>query len=167
MLIYLQWAKSSPEDWSPLDVHDPATMDWLRSVARPEPDGTQSVDGEPGWVNAMNCQGIGFSGDDHSAIEALPDGSVRITGWMDDPEDHGETRLALEWTLCPAGCDPRQRRRVWGTEDMATLYGDQLRPWSEFTPPSGGVTLHGIWLTEELLAQHRQVRTPHGWGEWA
>lgn len=173
MRIYLQWAKDTAEDWQPIEV----TTSAVRKLPRKSvPSATSSVDGVPGWLCALNCQGIVFSGWDHTAIEVIGD-SLAITGWQDDTEDFGDTRWATRWLLSPPAPDPRlggrmntvQQRTDYATADLLGepwLLPD-VRPWEEFSPPPDTLTLHGVWLPDNLFQQHVAARTTHGWREWA
>lgn len=125
----------------------------------------------------LNCQGIDFSGYDHLAIEPLAlAGGLRITGWQDDPEDHGETRWATRWDLHPPAHDPRvggmntvQQRTVWATTDAAEWYGGysaDVRDWGQFTLPPVDLTRHGVWLADDVWAEHVTARSERGWREW-
>lgn len=172
MRIYLQWAKATPEDWVSVDVTRVAQVRNLPK--KPVPTTGAVVDDAAGWLCGVNCQGIDFSGYDHTAIEVVGDG-LRITGWQDDTADFGDTRWATEWTLMPPAPDPAlggrvntvQSRRVWATPDSAAWFpGVPVLPWAQFAPPATNLTIHGVWLTDELFAAHLARRTPHGWREW-
>ena len=173
MRIYVQWAKASPEDWVLVDIKNTAAVRNLPK--RPVPNASSVVDGNPGWLCGLNVQGIDFSGYDHTAVEFLAGDVLRVTGWMDDEEDQGDTRWATEWTLSPPAPDPAlggrvntvQTRRIWATPDAAGWFGGvAVLPWAEFVPLPTNLTFHGIWLPDALFAAHRAARTPHGWREW-
>lgn len=172
MKLYIQWATANPGDWQPLDIR---TLKHIRDLPRkPAPRGGETIDNQPGWVNAINVQGIVFSGYDHIGVDLSGDG-LRIVGWQDDTEDFGDTRWATEWVLNKPAPDARlggrintvQARTIYATPDAAVWFpGVQVRPWSEFNPPPVNQTLHGIWLPESQWQAHMGVLTPHGWREW-
>jgi hypothetical protein len=170
--LYLQWAKATPEDWFPVDISRVAQVRNLPKKGIPT--ASSVLDNTPGWLCGLNVQGIDFSGYDHTAVEVVGDG-LRITGWQDDTEDFGDTRWATEWTLMPPAPDPAlggrmntvQSRRIWATPDAAVWFpGVDVLPWSEFTPPATNLTLHGVWMSNDLYAAHQAVRTHRGWREW-
>lgn len=175
MLIYVQWAKATAEDWFAWDV---TRVQQIRNAAKKAvPTASSALDNNPGWINAANCQGIEFAGYDHVAVEILSGGGLRITGWQDDTEDFGDTRWATRWDLYPPAPDPAlggvtntvQQRTVWVTPDAVSWfggYGPNVLPWDQFVLPPADQTFHGIWLTQEQFDQHRAVRSPHGWREW-
>jgi hypothetical protein len=172
--VYIQWAKADPEDWVAVDVRNPATSRNLPK--KPEPTGTETLDNSAGWLCGLNCQGIDFSGYDHTAIEFLSGDVLRITGWVDDPDDWPPgTRYAVEWTLSPPAPDLALGGRVssfrllraWARTQPATWFpGVTVLPWATFVTPPSNVTIHGIWMPEDLFRAHQARRTPHGWREW-
>lgn len=174
MKVYIQWAKSTPEDWVAVDLTRIAQVRNLPK--KPVPTSSSVVDNTAGWLCGLNVQGIDFSGYDHTAVEIVGSG-LRITGWQDDTEDFGDTRWATEWTLMPPAPDPNiggrintvQTRRVFATPDAAPWfggYGPDVLPWEQFTPPDTNLTVHGVWMSDELYAAHRAKRSFHGWREW-
>ena len=111
MIIYLQWAMAVPKDWTAVNV----TRDQqIRTAAKKaEPIGNEILDNNPGWLFGANCQGIDFSGFDHTAIEVLQGDGLRITVWNDDPEDYPPgTRFAIRWDLFPPAADPKIGNRI-------------------------------------------------------
>jgi len=174
MRVYVQWAKATPEDWIAVDVRNTAVVRNLPK--RPVPMGTETLDNGAGWLCGLNVQGIDFSGYDHTAVEFLAGDVLRITGWQDDPDDWlPGTRYATEWTLSPPAPDPAlggrvntvQTRRVWAEAESTTWFGGSpVLPWAEFAPPPTNLTIHGIWMPEDLFRAHAARRTPHGWREW-
>lgn len=173
MKIYIQWAKRNAEDWK---VYDITNANQVRALAkRGVPKGNETVDDGEGWYCGLNCQGIDFTGNDHVAIEPV-DGGLRITGWIDDPDD-GPERVAVEWTLKDPAFDPRvgqintvQTRRLWINDAMRQNMGvgvppDAL-PWDQFVLPPSDLTIHGIWLSTTDFEKHLNTRTMHTWREW-
>lgn len=171
MIIYLQWAMAVPQDWTAVDV---TRNQQIRNAAKKAlPTGGEVLDNNPGWLNSANCQGISFSGWDHTAIEVIGDG-LRITGWCDDPEDFPPgTKYAIRWDLMPPAPDPAiggrmntvQTRTVWAESNAGMDHTNPL-PWSQFVLPPANQTFHGIWLTEEQFNEHMSIRSLHGWKEW-
>lgn len=167
MRIYLQWATATAEDWFPIEVTSETDVLALPKKGVPQGEG---IDDEPGWLCALNCQGITFSGYDHTAIEVVGD-SLRITGWMDDPEDWGDARWANSWLLSPPAPDP-QLGGVINTVQALTNYATPdvnflpARPWDEFVHPPAALTLHGRWLPDELFLAHANARSERVWREW-
>lgn len=171
MIIYLQWAKAVPEDWFAVDI----TRDQqIRTAAKKaEPTGNETLDNNPGWLFGANCQGIDFSGFDHTAIEVLQGDGLRITVWNDDPEDFPPgTRYAIRWDLFPPAGDPNiggqintvQFRTAWAEFGAGVV---NALPWEQFVLPPSNQTFHGIWVTDPVIfEQHFEVRTPRGWREW-
>ncbi len=172
MKVYVQWSKTNPEGWAELDIKQSAQMHSLPK--KPVPISSAPVDNKPGWLCGLNCQGIDFSGYDHTAIEVVGEG-LRIIGWQDDTEDFGDTRWAVEWTLMPPAPDPTlggivntvQMRRIWATADAFKWFpGVNVLPWEQFIAPPEKLTFHGVWLPDHLYAAHQKARVPHGWREW-
>lgn len=172
MIVYLQWAKETAEDWFALDVTSPRDVTTLPKKG--VPDQNSRLDDEPGWLNQLNCQGLVFGGYDHVAVEVITPGRLLITGWVDDPDDWGDSRYALAWDLRDPAPDPRlggmvntvQQITAYATDDLRSTFPQGTRPWGEFVLPPAGLTLHGIWLSEENLRAHDEVRSLHGWREW-
>lgn len=175
MIIYLQWTKANPEDWVQFDLRDtPQTRRaWERLASKPEPQGGEIIDDNPGWIFDVNIQGIHFGGSDHYAVElvTVPEFGLRIYTWNDDPVDYPiGTRTATIWTLFEPAFD--QSVGQVNTRQIREFFADDLvifpdaRPYSEFVIPPVSITRHGIWVTQELLDQHLSVRGHHGWREW-
>lgn len=178
MIIYLQWAMAVPEDWTAVDVTNNSQI--RRAAKKAEPTGNETLDNNPGWLFGANCQGIDFSGHDHTAIETLQGNGLRITVWNDDPEDFPPgTRFAIRWDLFPPAGDSSiggrlntvQFRTLWGeSQSDAVLIAtpsSPMLPWSEFVLPPANQTFHGIWVTDPVIfEQHLSIRSLHGWKEW-
>lgn len=175
MRIYVQWATSQPEDWTPVDISSVADVRRLPRKAAPR--GGEKLDRKPGWINALNYQGVIFHGYDHVAIEYNPilDTAV-ITGWQDDPDDFAADQLwATQWTFLPPVPDPaaggrvntRQSRVVFGSPEATKNFPPrEVRSWEEFVRPPAEVTLHGVWMSNELYTAHMAAQSAHGWREW-
>ena len=125
------------------------------------------------YINAINIQGIIFSCYDHYAIIHF-DNFIKLICWDDDPEDHPGDFKAIEWTFHEVventkqswiGYYESEKRR----ESIKKLNIDILQytgHWSEFVKPADSVTMHGIWMSDELYEVHKDVRSQVGWREW-
>lgn len=168
MMVYIQWATATPGDWTGVDVR--STRDVTQMPRKmPALTPTQSVDDQPGWVNAINCQGIVMHGYDWYAIEPLPGDGVRLYGWQDYPI--GE-RWATVWDLLTLAPDPniggrmntRQTRRCYAEGAPAGLL--KTHDWSHFIAPSDTLRWPGKWLLDGLYQEHIHRLTIRGWSEW-
>ena len=82
MKLLVQWATKHPLGWVELD-----SADWSALAKKPVPVGGEEIDDEPGWLSNVCVQGQCTGSADHVAVEHLGD-SVRVTSWLDDPEDY-------------------------------------------------------------------------------
>lgn len=188
MKVLLQWTKANPTDWVEFDLRDTPQLRrvWERLAKKAEPVGGETIDDQPGWIYNINIQGVEFAGNDHYAAELLNDPvwgfGLRVIAWNDDPEDYPPgQRFALSWELFEPGPDPRyggqintrQRLTVYDERDPSPWVGHSttlgpvtILPWADFVVPTGSLTRHGIWVSDELAAAHRAVSTRRGWREW-
>lgn len=186
MRVLVQWTKANPEDWVELDIRDTPQLRraWERLSSKPEPQGGEAIDNNPGWIFDINVQGVLFAGHDHYSVGLItsPEFGIRVTVWNDDPEDYppGE-RYAQVFEFFEPAPDPRYGGQV-NTRQRLTVYDERIpspwegtktsmgpvtvRPWSEFVPPSNALTRHGIWVDDSLLDQHKAVRSSRGWRDW-
>lgn len=172
MKVYLQWTKAHPTDWVEFDVQDTPQLRraWERLASKPQPVGGETIDDTDGWVFDVNIQGITFGGADHYAVELLttPEFGLRVTTWVDDPDD-GYPLRALVWTLLEPAPDPALGGII-NTRQSRVVYAENPQPgelpYSEFVPPDAALVRHGIWVTDELVEQHVVARRRHGWREW-
>lgn len=189
MHIYVQWTTLTPQDWTRYEINNDA--DWRNLPTKPDPapgigpkDET-TLDELPGWVFAINVQGIVFSSADHYSIRynQLEDG-LYVTHWNDDADDYlPDEFVAKEWGLLfPAADDryqgrmnTRQRLTIWTNNDfLRSIYqggassggAHTLRNWNAFKAPEPAMTRHGIWVTDPIAEAHVAAQTPHGWEEW-
>lgn len=181
MLVYIQWAKSSPEDYKAYDV---GSMQDIRRLPRKGiPSGGSQVDNTEGWVADIVIQGVSFAGFDHISAAFPAAGVLRVFGWNDDPEDWPEGPFAQVWDFHAPAPDSRYGGEV-NTKQYLTVYTDvpelvafwtgqsttggpvTVLPWAQFPQPNANVTLHGIWVETTLYEQHKAARTLHGWREW-
>jgi len=175
--LYVQWTTSSANDWQRVNVT--SNGKWAGLPAKPEPRGGEVIDDQPGYVHALNCQGVEFTGKDHYHVRR--DGSALVvTVWNDDPQDWPPgTRWAEVWTFDRPRPDPKVGGRT-NTVQYLTVYREpgaidlgtsttggpiEYRDWSEFVPPTVGVK-HGIWTTDDHNERHSRARSTHGWREW-
>lgn len=177
MRVLVQHTTAQPSDWTVLEVGK-GRSDWRAMRRRPVPTGGEQLDNAPGWIMALNCQGITLDGYDHYAVEPVTDPAwgdgLRLTAWNDDEEDvpAGE-RDALVWELFEPGpalggmVNTRQRRVIYAEGNApAAKLGVHDRPFLAFNPPSAAITAHGIWTSDELFERHRQARSAVGWRGW-
>ncbi len=77
MKVFVQWAKSTPGDWSQLDH-----ADWDGQDRRPA-DG--ALDDRPGLIAALNVHGRTISAEewDHIALRPHPSDGIRVFAWKD------------------------------------------------------------------------------------
>jgi len=148
-----------------------------------------AVDDKPGYVTAVNVQGLTLSGYDHYAVEDLPSGGVRISAWNDDPDDYPESEwFAESWTCEPLCSDSslggaintRQKREVFcgpagspgaahrAHYDTTPRQGTTVRDWADWVEPAAELVKHGVWLSAEDHEAHVAARSAKGWrdAEW-
>ena len=180
MRCYLQWTLRDPTDWIALDIDTSGARRrvWERLPTRTEPtrDELGGLDNTEGWPFDLDIQGVTFGGQDHYALRPLAAG-LEVTTWNDDPDDWPPgTRQAQVWTFLEPAPDPdfggavntRQTRIVYAEQPELYVADKRttIRPWSEFVLPASALTRHGVWVTQEKLAEHHAVRTRHNWREW-
>ena len=186
MKCYVQWAKANPQDWALTDAGL-----WLSSQTKADPVGDVSFAGlaigdslltnQPGWVFAVDVQGVIFEWYDHYLIEDLTDGSLgtRVIAWRDDqilfPVG---TRQADVAVFLPLAFDPRvggiNTRQTFvlyreGAEYDARIGNPPentiILRYEDFAPPIAGAK-HGIYLSDAKWDEHQAARTLHGWRDW-
>lgn len=164
MMVYLQWALSTPSDWIAVDIK---TLQNVRSLPRkPAPTSpTQALDSNPGWVNAINVQGIIFHGYDWYSVEIITNG-LRVSGWQDAPVGD---RWATVWDLLTPASDgarmnTRQTRRCYA-ETNAPVPG-KTNTWAQFVKPAANISWPGKQMSDSLYLSHMSRQTLHGWREW-
>lgn len=184
MKILLQHTLLNPADWVELDVTPTGQgarrwRDLAKKTAGP-------VDNAPGYIMALNVQGVEFAGFDFYAAEPIANGGLRVYGWTTTvgvPPTGSPYRQAEVWEFHLPKADLRfggqvntvQTRTVFteSPEAAAALAGSAtsggvvvVRPWAEFAPPPEHLTRYGIAVSSELLEAHRQSRSTRGWREW-
>lgn len=193
MRILVQWSLATPGDWSTIDlgVSGAAARAWRNLPRKPVPVGGDVIDEQRGWVYDVAVQGVLLGGHDHYAAEPIIGDGVLFTHWDDDPEDWpAGTRHAWQWTFRPGIADRSvvvdgATIRHRGPDQSLTIYAEPayrerlpsvlecggqfviFRPWSAFTAPVAAVTLHGVWLSDELDRAHAAARRKVDWREWA
>lgn len=180
MHLYCQWTTDPPRDW----IRYGSVEKLLKVKPKPKPhvDHVQGrlieeFDNQPGWVHALNVQGIVFSDYDHYVVEQL-DEVCRITVWNDDIQDWADRRMAIRIDCLPIAVvngilNTRMSRTHWSTPDFVEQWtkGGRVRldfpwhDWSEFVEPTGR-RYHGIWTSQEMHVAHRRIRAIHRWREW-
>lgn len=175
MKILIQWATSTGKDWTEYD-----SREWNKLPTKPVPTGGEWIDNEPGWINQINVQGVVFSGNDHYAVERINNGGIRVTVWVDDEEDIASgasiDKMAEVWTFYPLRPDKKMgnaintvQEKVWyGTKKVrdelwADIVDVDIRPWEEFTTPDTKFVKHGIWLPDDVFAQHIEAASMVTW----
>lgn len=183
MLVYVQWARRVPQDYSPL-----GSEGWATTPSKPDPSrgsayALNELNPQPGWVAELNVQGISFK-EDHYHVRDLTDGSggIVVTVWTDtQPWIASDGRYAYVWTILPLAPDSRfggalntrQSQVIYCEEPLLSrvssvpIENTVIRPWAEFVAPVAAQVRHGIWLTDAAWQAHVNARTPHGWREWA
>lgn len=178
MRVYLQWALAVPEDWESFDVTGNAQI--RNAAKKAEPTGGETLDQTPGWLVSANIQGVIVDGWDHVALEYEKIGQgqsaedkLTLTGWNDDPDDWpvGE-RWASRWTFLPVNPDgtTRQTQQFYadaGGEQHTWLSANNtILPFEDLPEVPSRNVFHGIWVTDQSYADHRAMRTTHGYADW-
>ncbi len=162
MKILIQWTKANPEDWTEI-----SSADWMTVIAtraKAVPIGGEVIDNDPGWIYAINVQGMVSGSADHYHIEDLGVRGCRVTMWVDDLEDRGiGERWARIWTFPPLNTIASTASGI-NTAIIQEKFFDA--DFSRFIPPIEGV-VHGIWVSDEQDVAHEQARGLRGWREWA
>jgi hypothetical protein len=173
MRVLVQWARAVGRDWEEI-----ASAQWRHAPNRPDPTGLGlAPDDTPGWVNALNVQGIVFEGADHYAVEHLDDETVRVTAWYDSPQDHAPRwRHGYVWTIKTLAPDARG---FWNTRQTCVRYAEDeiairlrqrkwfdVQPFDQLPVPPAETVRHGKTISNAGFSQHMQVRGVPGWREW-
>jgi len=155
MKILIQWATAVANDWQ---EYSTGQLPNPKAV----PDDAALLDDFPGWITAINVQGVIIAAWDHYNIQ--DDGTAcKITVWSDDEADGTVDNMlwqAREYIFRPVSPDPNYGG-AWNTNQTFR----QIL-WSEFTLPTEGDTYHGKWLPDATYAQSKAIRSYHGWREW-
>ena len=180
MKIYYQWSTEPWGDWQVID-----SAKWGLLQFRGVPQGGEAIDGQGGWIYALNVMGSIWSGYDHYGVDHQNDGSCKVYAWMSDPDDVQAqpydfyARVSTYWPCSPdpalgGAINTRGHQLVFCQEKVGNLFkvigpiqNKVYRPWDEFTPPDPAITAHGVWLPDALSDKHYEKRTRHGWREWS
>lgn len=174
MKLLVQWSLAEPQDW--IEVEAAA---WRSLARRPTPKGDEVIDNSPGWIYDLACQGIWMGGMDHLAVEPLPRGGAKVWGWNDDLEDFP---VGSRWgRVMTFDRDLNQTKTYYCEPDAAPVqtlgahfhqgpggvrHEVEYLPWEDFPVPDDEITLHGIWLPDELEQRHAEVRRVPDYREW-
>jgi len=178
MRLYIQYARTTPQDWVQYDIVN--ASDYGNIPDKGVPDGGSVLDDTDGWVYAINVQGCQWFGWDHFSGDISGDGLVVIV-WND-------SGTAEEWTFLSPKHVPFEART--NTDQALTVYTDDqsvidkytgqttasptgvgrpvvILPWASFSAPSPAARRrHGFPLDAGQEAAHQAVQTLHGWQEW-
>ena len=179
MLVYVQWVMRDAAPWVPLNVTNENVVRALPKKGEPRLTG-RTLNNQPGWINAWNCQGVTGEGWDHVAFQH-DDATdlLTVSCWNDDPVDWPVgTRWAYVWTFLPLAPDhslPGDMKGILNTRQTITMYAEDgfdgprppgSRPYSEFVVPPADLTFHGAWMSDTAFSDHRNARAHHEWMEW-
>ena len=147
------------------------------------------IDETPGWIYRVDLQGFIFSGD-HISVESFAS-HVEITKWNNDPNEpiiftepsnatiHRFYPEIIERTF---RIDDRRTMKLKGFKHEIDIYvtsgnissvdapyctGGQANvfDYATFIEPSGNITRHGIWITNDLLDIHNIYKASR-WENW-
>lgn len=178
MKIHIQWALATPSSYVAFDLSVRNQIRNIPSKAQPATGSLPTLDNSPGWVNAINCQGIVFEGFDHYGLAY--DASTRkvtLSGWADTSA--GGFPYATTWEMWFPKGDPRLAGRM-NTDQRGTQYatagspqaafydsaGLVWTPFAQFVAPAAQATRHGVLMTDERYAAHRAARVEPTWVDW-
>ena len=173
MKVLVQDTLASPGEWRTLN-----SAAWVELAKKPEPVGGEIIDDQPGWIYAINVQGVKFIGD-YIVVLDRPDGGCEVIAANVDPGDWAPPDMYVQhWTFLPLVPDPllggaintRQSRIVYaGSRAKAKFKGTQnttVLPFGQFVRPTEGLVRYGIWLTNALSDAHVAARSIKGWRDW-
>lgn len=172
MKVLIQWATSNPGDWDTYDIN--SVRDVRRLPRKPPPVGGENLDGNAGWVAGINIQGVVFTGYDHIGFEMV-NGVLIVKCWNDGSDFAVGERWGQVWQFPAPFFDERfgqmnvEQTVTWYGESQSTpvLLGVQgVRPWAEFVPAPNNQTIHGVWMSDALWAEHQARQSTRGWREW-
>lgn len=173
MRVLIQWATATASDWVEYNF---TSISQIRAVPKkPVPSDASTLDNAPGWISAVNIQGIEFTGYDHIGF-ALSGGALVVTCWNDDPEDFPVgTRWGQVWALQPPAPDPAfggqvntRQSVIWYGEAQSdpALAGVPVLPYAQMVKPHQNNTIHGVWMSDGQWAALEGARSQRGWREW-
>lgn len=179
--INVQWAQSTVPDWSLVDVGA-----WATQPTKADPIGDTTsltgigdilLNGQKGWIFAINVQGVVFSYYDHYAIQGTAS-QVIVTAWRDDPLLFPVgTRQADVATInslkfdAKVGQDNTDQSYVWYREgaqyDNLIANGAPenvtVARYSDFVAPDASIVKPGIYLSDTKYNEFIAAETEKGW----
>jgi hypothetical protein len=179
MRLYVQWTTDPPGDFEPLDIRD-----W-RGLRKRDVVRDALIDADPGWVMALNVQGVVFNGFDHYAVVERGRQLV-VTVWNDDTGDEwftGNGAQVWRFSLPSKRRAHGQSAEMFDTEQYLDIYTDDeeraaiwrtrtttggpvtVHPWADFVEPDPRDVRHGIMVEDQAYYDHRDKRTPHHWDD--
>ena len=103
MKVLVQWATSTMTDWVQYDINSMADV---RAMPRkPVPGDSPLIDDQPGWISAVNIQGVVFSAD-HLGFAIDGNGHLVVGKWNDDAADWPAVPFGWRYTFGPLAPDP-------------------------------------------------------------
>lgn len=103
MKVLVQWATASVSDWVQYDINSMADV---RAMPRkPVPSDSPLIDNEPGWIAAVNIQGVVFTAD-HLGFSLDGNGHLVVGKWNDDAADWPAVPFGWRYTFGPLAPDP-------------------------------------------------------------
>jgi len=148
MKVCVQWTTRDLSDWVEYD-----SRLFHLAPRKPDPVPTDVVGNSPGWVHAIDCQGVYLNGHDHYAIESVAEDACRLTAWT--------PRLKQAVSILFKTLRPNEDG-AWDTWQHFTYYSDPVRAqrtigsggesfrlrWDQFVPPPIELTRHGKLVTD-------------------
>lgn len=181
MRLLIQWTLVDPPGWEEVNILRDQHWRSLPFKDDPTNDPTAEPDNEKGWVFALGCQGLTFSGD-HYAVSVLGDGGLRIWVVNDDPVDWPEGQRHVKiWDLHPITKDAEGK--IVNTDQELRFYSEISYPfpipqrtatrpvirgsWGERLFPHTQAIRHGLQVSDELALLHKERQTLHTYMDWA
>jgi hypothetical protein len=172
MKALIQWATKKVEDWYEVNTSDLPSM-----PIKDDPGPQDNLDNKPGWINAVNIQGVLIAGYDHYNFQWGTDAEgewVKVTSWtVEDltvPEASKKALVSIFRSI------RRDQYGSWNTSQNFESYGYEIPnfsisnreyfSWDSFIEPTDGVTFHGKQLTDIEYAERKSIQSHHGWREW-
>lgn len=150
MKCLIQWSTETPQNWQEFDG-----ALWSQLPRKSSP-GPQVVDGAPGFVCSLCCQGVVFQGFDfYFANESQ--GVLTVSAW--NPSQREAVIVEFQ-ELAP---DPLLGGAI-NTRQKFTRYN--AANWADFHLHPILESLPGIRLPDKLYADHRALASRRSWREW-
>lgn len=107
MIVGVQWSTQPAGDWQWID-----SRQWVDLPKKPEPEGDEVIDGAPGWVYALNIQGVMIYADHYAVLHDDEKGCVHLWHWNDDPDDYAKKDMwGKLWQFYPVTTHSNTRQR--------------------------------------------------------